>query len=302
MLCHSRKGNFISIESIFRLLNLTNRPKKCYTSININQFTQNVGLMRADRRRKILELITQNGQVSVTDLIEMFQVSEMTARRDLADLAREGLLRRVHGGATINLGRSYEPPYPLRTTEQITAKQAIGKAAAALIQDGDSVAFDVGTTTLEIARSLTGKQNLTIVTASLPIANEIVSRYALGADMRLLLTGGIVRAGELSMVGEFAAHAYHHLHVDKAFIGIGGISRQHGLTEYNLDDALVKRAIIATASQVIIVADSSKFGRTTFAHVAPLKAVKTIVTDRHADLALTKQLQDMAIEVIFADT
>lgn len=258
--------------------------------------------MRAQRRRKILELITQNGQVSVADIIELFQVSEMTARRDLADLAREGLLRRVHGGATINLGRSYEPPYPLRTTAQLTSKQAIGQAAAALIQDGDSVAFDVGTTTLEIARSLAEKRNLTIVTASLPIANEIISRYALGNDVRLVLTGGIVRAGELSMVGDFAAHAYHHLHVDKAFIGIGGISLQHGLTEYNLDDALVKRVMIATASQVIVVADSSKFGRTSFAHVAPLSAVKAVVTDCHADLPTVKQLREMGIEVILAET
>lgn len=258
--------------------------------------------MRAQRRRQILEQISQNGQITVADIIGMFQVSEMTARRDLADLAREGLLRRVHGGATINLGRSYEPPYPLRTTEQINSKQAIGRAAAALIQDGDSIAIDVGTTTLEIARALTGKCNLTIVTASLPVANEIVSRYALGTEIRLLLTGGIVRPGELSMVGEFASHAYDHLHVDKAFIGIGGISLQHGLTEFNLDDALVKRAMIATASQVIVVADSTKFGRTSFVHVAPLAAVKTMVTDRHADLPTIKQLRDRGIEVIIADT
>lgn len=258
--------------------------------------------MRAQRRRQILELIAQNGQVSVADLIALFQVSEMTARRDLADLAREGLLRRVHGGATANLGRSYEPPYPLRTTAQITAKQAIGQAAAALIQDGDSIAFDVGTTTLEVARAMTEKHNLTIVTASLPIANEIVSKCALGVDIRLILTGGVVRPGELSMVGEFASHAYNHLHVDKAFLGVGGVSLQHGLTEFNLDDALVKRAIIATASQVIVVADSSKLGRTSFAHIAPLKAVRTIVTDRQTEAATIKKLRETGLEVILAET
>ena len=113
--------------------------------------------------------------------------------------------------------------------------------------------------------------------------------------------GGIVRAGELSMVGDFAAHAYHHLHVDKAFIGIGGINLQHGLTEYNLDDALVKRVMIATASQVIVVADSSKFGKTSFAHVAPLSAIKVVVTDRHADMPTVKQLRQMGIEVILVE-
>lgn len=257
--------------------------------------------MRAQRRRQILELITQNGQISVADLIGMFQVSEMTARRDLADLAREGLLHRVHGGATVNLGRSYEPPYRLRMSDNVSAKQAIGRAAAALIQDGDSVAFDVGTTTLEIARSLAGKHNLTIVTAGLAIANEIVSRYAVGIDIRLILTGGIVRAGELSMIGEFAVHTYNHLHVDKAFIGIGGISLQHGLTEYNLEDALVKRAMITTAGQAIVVADSTKIGKTSFTHFAPLHAVKTVVTDSNADMLTVNKLRDLGLEVILAE-
>lgn len=103
------------------------------------------------------------------------------------------------------------------------------------------------------------------------------------------------------MVGDFAAHAYHHLHVDKAFIGIGGISLQHGLTEYNLDDALVKRVMIATASQAIVVADSSKFGKTSFAHVAPLDAIKVVVTDHYADVPTVKKLREMGLEVILAE-
>src|SRR5689334_11894825 len=134
--------------------------------------------MRADRQRKILELIAQNGQVAVTDLCALFGVSEMTVRRDLSELDREGLLRRVHGGAMSSLGRSYEPPYPLRATENLRYKVAIGRAAAEMISDGESIAFDVGTTTLEIARALEGKRNLTILTASLPIANEIVVNYS----------------------------------------------------------------------------------------------------------------------------
>lgn len=260
-----------------------------------------MNLMRAERRRKILELIEQDGQVSVAQIVALFDVSDMTVRRDLADLEREGLLRRVHGGAMSSLGRSYEPPYLLRTTENLHPKKAIGRAAAAMIHDGDSVAFDVGTTTLEIARHLNGRHNLTIVTASLQIASEIAARFALDSDVRLILTGGVVRSRELSMVGEFAVRVYQDLHVDKAFVGIGGISLQDGLTDYNLEDSLVKRAMIATAAQVVVVADGSKFGRTTFARVAALSDVDMIVTDHQAPAPVLDALRAMGIEVIVAD-
>ncbi len=256
--------------------------------------------MRAERQRKILELIAQNGQVAVADICILFDVSEMTARRDLAELARDGLLRRVHGGAMNSLGRSYEPPYQLRTTNSQRSKQAIGQAAAQMIYDGDSVAFDVGTTTLEIVRALEGKRNLTIVTASLPIANEIVSRYSLDSDVRLILTGGIVRPGELSMIGDYASRMYSDLHVDKAFVGIGGISFKDGLTEYNLEDALVKQALFRSANHIIVVADSTKFGRTTFASVAPLSSVHTIITDPEAPQAMVDSLLELGIEVAIA--
>ncbi len=256
--------------------------------------------MRAERQRRILELMAQNGQVTIADIVALFNVSEMTARRDLSELAKDGLLRRVHGGATSSLGRSYEPPYPLRTTKNLTAKQAIGRVASGMIYDGDSVAFDIGTTTLEIARSLEGKRNLTIVTASLPIANEIVSRFSLDSDVRLILTGGVVRSGELSMIGDYPSRMYAELHVDKAFVGIGGISLRDGLTEYNLEDALVKQSLIRCANRVIVVADSAKFGRTTFASVAPLSSVHTVITDAEAPQAMVDSLLETGIEVVLA--
>ncbi|RPJ01258.1 MAG: DeoR/GlpR transcriptional regulator [Chloroflexi bacterium] len=257
--------------------------------------------MRSERQRKILELVLQNNEISVAEICTLFNVSEMTARRDLQDLAREGLLWRVHGGAVNNLGRGYEPPYQLRSTKHSDQKQRIGQRAAELVHNGDSIALDVGTTTLTIARALEGKRNLTVVTASLPIANEIVTSFSLNDSIRLILTGGIVRAGELSMIGTFAAEMYSQLHVDKAFIGIGGLSLQDGLTEYNLEDAAVKRSMLKSARQVIVVADGSKFGQTTFASIAPLSAVDTVITDPTAPLDIVEQLCAMHIEVIIAE-
>jgi DeoR/GlpR family transcriptional regulator of sugar metabolism len=246
----------------------------------------------------IVEMVQESGSKSVTELCDRFAVSEMTIRRDLRDLDREGLLRRVHGGAVGNLGRSYEPPYAIRTTRNDERKRAIGRRAAELVLDGDSLALDVGTTTLEIAHTLAGKRNLTIITASLPIANDIVSRLSLTADVRLILTGGIVRSGELSMIGDIPARTYADFHVDKAFIGVGGISLEDGLTEYNLEDALVKKALIRNARQRIVVVDSSKFGRNTFAAVAPLSIIDTIITDSGLQPEIQQQLRAQGIEVL----
>jgi DeoR/GlpR family transcriptional regulator of sugar metabolism len=225
----------------------------------------------------------------------------MTIRRDLRELDREGLLRRVHGGAVSSLGRSYEPPYQVRTKHQTDAKRAIGEAAAKLIAEGDSVALDVGTTTLEIARRLQDKHNLTIITASLPISNEIVSNLPLNSGVRLILTGGIVRAGEFSMIGHIAEDSYRQLHVDKAFIGIGGLSIENGLTEYNLEDALVKRLLLRNAQQRIVLADSSKLGQTTFAAVGDLSMIDMVITDANASSDFVDQLYAADIQVIIAE-
>ncbi len=254
--------------------------------------------MQSERRRKILEMMQESGSRSVADLCELFGVSEMTIRRDLRDLDREGLLRRVHGGAVSNLGRSYEPPYTVRSTRNDEKKRAIGRRAAELVVEGDSIALDIGTTTLEVAHALAGKRNLTILTASLPIANEIVSSLSLSSDIRLILTGGIVRAGELSMTGHIAERTYADFHVDKAFIAVGGMSLEDGLTEYNLEDALVKQPLLQNAHHRIVVADSSKIGRTTFTTIAPLSMVNTLVTDADISPDALQCLRELGIEVL----
>ncbi len=181
------------------------------------------------------------------------------------------------------------------------AKRAIGRRAAEMVVDGDSIGLDIGTTTLEIVSGLSNKHNLTIVTASLPIANAVVSQLALGVDVRLILAGGILRAGELSMIGPIAALTAQHLHVDKAFIAIGGLSLEDGLTEYNLEDAEVKRPLLHNAQRKIVVADGSKLGRTTFASIGPLSLVDTVVTDQSAPPETVHGLQQMGIEVVVVE-
>jgi DeoR/GlpR family transcriptional regulator of sugar metabolism len=254
-----------------------------------------------ERHNKIVEFVLENGRVDITDICEMFDVSEMTARRDLNELDRQGLLRRVHGGGIANLGRSYEPPFQTRATKNESQKRAIGLRAAELIIDGDSIALDVGTTTLEIVPGLRGKRNLTIVTSCLQIASKVVEQLSLEIDARLILTGGIIRPRELSMIGPIPEQVYQEFHVDKAFIGIGGINLEVGLTEYNIEDTQIKKILIRSAREKIVVADGSKFGVTTFASVAALTAVDKIVTDKTAPPDVVAQIREQGVEVILAD-
>jgi len=253
-----------------------------------------------ERQGKIVNVTHERGAISIPDICEMFDISEMTARRDLNELDRQGLLRRVHGGAVANLGRSYEPPFRTRSVKNQAVKAAIGLKAAELVYDGDSIALDVGTTTLEIVRGLQNKRNLTIITSCLQIANLVVDTLALGASARLILTGGILRAHEYSMVGSIPQRVYQDFHVDKAFLGIGGISLEDGLTEYNIDDAETKRVLIRSAREKIIVADSTKFGVTTFATVGPITAVDRIVTDRGIASSMVDKIRRLGVDMILA--
>ncbi|MDQ2661069.1 MAG: DeoR/GlpR family DNA-binding transcription regulator [Actinomycetota bacterium] len=252
---------------------------------------------RLQRQALIVEHLAAHGEVTVADLCKRFETSEMTIRRDLADMDRAGLLRRVHGGAIAAEGRSYEPPFSLRSTQERSAKEAIAARALSFIDDGDSVALDVGSTVLALAPLLAQRRGLTIVTASLPVAQHVIDALTVGRDCRLIITGGETRAGELSMVGDLAQRTYREFHVDKAFLGIGGVSLDDGLTDYNVEDALVKRELLKSAKNVFVLAHGAKFGRTRFAAVGPLDHVAAFVTDRSAPPDVVAGLAERGHEV-----
>jgi len=249
------------------------------------------------RRTYILKAIEERGSVSVVDLAEQLDVSMMTIRRDLVELEQEGALRRVHGGAVSARGRSYEPLYPMRAGVMQDEKRRIGRLAAELVADGDSIALDIGTTTLEVARCLLGRCNLTILTPSLHIANLFLGQPAI----RLVVAGGIVRSEEGSLIGELARYAFSQLYVDRLFLGVACLDAGCGLSEYNWDDALVKQAMIASAKEVVVVADSQKFGKVAFAHVAPFSRVHKLVTDRMPPAPVLEKLQEADVSLLVAD-
>lgn len=238
--------------------------------------------------------LAKDGEVTVVDLAQRFAVSEMTIRRDLEALEADGTAKRVRGGAISAVSRSYEPPRSLRTVEAAPAKRAIGEAAAALVGEGESLVIDSGTTTLELAKALHGRRGVTVVTPSLLVAAELGNE----PDMRILVTGGQLRHGEMSLVGTDAENFFSDVNCDVAFIGIGGIDVERGLTEYNLDDTQVKRAAIASARRCVVLADASKVGRVAFATVAALSRVDVLVTDAPADDPLPRALTDQGAEIV----
>lgn len=245
------------------------------------------------RHQKIINHLENQGSVTVSDLVKEFGVSEMTIRRDLDILENKGLLRRVHGGAVSRRGRSYEPPFIMRSTENLESKQRIGQMAASLVNNGDSITLDIGTTTLEIAKNLHSKHDLTIITPSLQIANELVNHQGI----RLIISGGVLRPGELSMVGHLAERVFEEFYVDKLFLGAGAIDLKNGASEFNIEDALVKRAMVKTAKQVILVADSTKFNQIAFTSIVDTQSIHTIITDNELNPDIASQLEAKGIEV-----
>jgi DeoR/GlpR family transcriptional regulator of sugar metabolism len=253
-------------------------------------------VLPSQRRQAVLRRLAAHGEVGFAELAEEFGVSEMTIRRDLETLEADGVARRIRGGAISVVSRSYEPPLAMRATTQSAAKTAIGATAAGLVNEGDTVIIDVGTTTLELAKALHGRRGLTVVTASLPIAVELGN----DPDIRVLVTGGQVRSGELSLTGGIAEDVFGTLNCDLAFIGVAGICAVPGLTEYNHDDARVKRAAIGAARRSVVLADASKLGRVAFATVAPLSAIDAVVTDAPAADVSVGELAAAGAEVVEA--
>ena len=238
----------------------------------------------SDRHRRILDAVQQAGQLGVVQLAELTGTSEMTVRRDLELLADQKMLERYRGGARSLTLRGEEPPFAVRTHESADAKRRIAEAVAALIADGEAVVIDSGTTCLEVARLLAGRR-LTIMPMSLHAANSLTG----APQLRLLLPGGEPRPGELAMTGPLATASLAALRFDTAVLGCCGLTAD-GLTAYDLEDAAIKRAIIASAHRVVAVAEPAKFCRTALAFVAPVAALSMVVTTDEAAAEDTEAL------------
>ncbi|WP_037574995.1 DeoR/GlpR family DNA-binding transcription regulator [Phaeacidiphilus oryzae] len=268
-----------------------------------------VGNLLARRRQSaILAEIRTIGSVRVAELSARYRVSEMTIRRDLAALARQGLVEKVHGGALLSgsgtgAGRAVEPGFEAKSSWAPAAKEEIARAAAALAVPGSAVALSAGTTTRALARHLAGVPRLTVVTNSVRVAEaleEEAGRRPEGDGATVVLTGG-VRTPSDALVGPIAELALHELHVDLLFTGCHGIDPSAGLTTPNLAEAETNRALVGCAGRVVAVADHSKWGVVSLSSFVSLSGVDTLVTD--ADLAepARRAARDHVRRLIVAD-
>lgn len=250
------------------------------------------------RRSSIIEELNRNPLLKVADLSKHLGVSQVSIRRDLQQLEELGLLKRVHGGAVPIPIAPQGEPFSIRMRDNLEKKQRIGTAAAALVHRGDCLIFDSGTTPLQVAKrisqELVNSGGLTVITASLPITHELGTRKG----VHLILLGGIYLPEFQVVAGPQAVQNLAQLHADKMFLGTDGLTFSHGVTTANVLEAEVDRAMVAAASQVIVVADSSKIGGMGLTTIMPLTKINTLITDTDAPADFIASLREQGVEVI----
>lgn len=250
--------------------------------------------LTGERRERITAIVAREGAVRVGDLSRLFGVSEVTIRNDLESLARQGVLVREHGGAIANSGSTLSLAFGQRAQHNEEIKRRIGYAAAQLVQPGDTIIMDAGTTLMEMAKNLSNHSPLTVVTNALNVATQVGSL----PDVNVILAGGALSRETISTIGALAERDLNDLIVDKLFLGAHVVDMKAGVSDVSVEVARVKMAMIRAARQVILLADSSKWGRKAFARVVPLSRVHTVITDAGLAAATIKQLKKLEISVI----
>lgn len=246
-----------------------------------------------ERQQKIIEMLNEKSSLRVAELAEIFNISESTIRRDLQDMEEKGMLTRTHGGAVGINRTSFEPSFKEKETEKHDEKSSIGIIAASMIEDGDTIILDSGTTTLEIAKHIEAK-DITVITNSIDIASELSNKD----NIELIVAGGSLRQNTRAMVGHITESVFKNFRVDKAFVGANGISMEEGITTPNFNEAQTKKAMINVANKVIIVADSTKFNKVCFSVICPLRAVSAIITSSDLDENIIKEYEDSGVEIL----
>jgi DeoR family transcriptional regulator of aga operon len=249
-------------------------------------------MRQSERLSAILEELSSNGSVSVAELGKGFGVSLATIRRDLQLLEEQRLVARIHGGAVAR-GVLYELPLRYKAAQHQEAKARIAGAAAKLVADGTTVGLTGGTTTTEVARAISEKGGLTVVTNALNIASELAMRL----NLKLVVPGGVARAESYELVGPIGEQSLAALNLDLVMVGVDGISIDAGCTTHHEVEAYTNRALIKRARRTIVVADSSKLGRVAFARICSLAEIDALITDQDSDPPELRALQDSEISI-----
>src|SRR5512140_3111876 len=233
-----------------------------------------------ERRREIVAGLKRDGRCLVADLARRLDVSEVTIRQDLDALERDGVLRRTHGGAILNVKIGLERPFQVEETSHTAEKERIAAAAVDLVSSGDTLILDVGTTVTAAARQLVEqKKRPTVFTNGLNIAAILEA----DDEITTIVTGGTLRSKQHSLVNPFAEFILPRIHADLAFIGVNGIEAEHGVTNVNVAEAEMKALFVKASRRRVVLADSSKIGKVALARFADVQEIDLLITDVGAD-------------------
>jgi DeoR/GlpR family transcriptional regulator of sugar metabolism len=250
-------------------------------------------MLPVDRRHRILERVAEQQTIHIRELAHELDVSEMTIRRDITRLERDGFLRSTYGGATAHVTRSLELAFNARALQSASAKRRIAMAAAPLVAPATTLFIGTGTTAEQLALFLPARDDLTIITNSLPVASLLGTRPG-----RVIVLGGNVRTDELCCVGPVAQATVRRYHADAAVLGAAGLSSRYGITELDDETAEVHRLMAEQSDDLIVVADGSKLGGSAAAAVLPVDAITTLVTDETATASELESMRERGVDVV----
>ena len=253
-------------------------------------------MLAAERKMRIIDYVRQHRTATIATLAREFDVHEATIRRDLTEIEREGALKRTHGGVVIEQWTHDEPSFSERTSHNLEQKMRIGQLAAGMVEDGDHIIIDSGTTTQHIARHLAHRTNITVITNDMNVAAELRD----APKVKVIVTGGELYPSSYMLNGMFTEQVLRSLHVIKAFIGTPALHPQYGLMHPEAALVPAKQAMIRAASEIVVVADDSKLGKLSLHTVAPNSAIHRLVTGKEASEHVLQPFRDSGISVYTA--
>jgi len=248
-----------------------------------------------ERRRRIIEIVKEQGSISTKKLSNILEVSEMTIRRDLNYLDRQLVLTKTFGGAVDRSSSHIVTNFSLRLNQYKERKKMIALKAKDFIQEGDSIFIDHSTTCLELSKLLGKFSHIMVITHSLPIIVELSRK-----TIEVICIGGMLKQPNDCFVGPLAEEIISRIHVDKAFVGTQGVSIEKGLTDTDMFEVSIKKKIIESSDNVILLADHTKFDRIGIYQTVPIENINTIITDNNVNCSLLEPYQKSGIEIIIA--
>lgn len=254
-------------------------------------------MLAIDRRNEILQIVEVQQSIKVPELSKRFNVTEETIRRDLEKLEKDGHVKRTYGGAVLNNSTNADLSVNIREVTNVEGKEKISLKVADFIEDGDTLMLDSSTTALYVAKAIRNKQNITVITNSLKIHNELAN----SKNCEVISTGGVLKSSSLSFVGHWAEAALQNYYVNKAVMSCKGIDIEKGITEPNEMEAQIKNKMIHSAGKVLLAVDSTKFQKKSFVRFTSFDEVDILITEKNLPDQWEEVLQSNHVEIVYTD-